>query len=153
MPVPIDQYCTAVRAQRLKSGWLTLEALKQAYRGMIVSADVLGQIGPAVNSGKSLLIYGQPGNGKSYLAEALCGVNESAIYVPYAIEYQGNVIKVFDPIHHSRMDEDGDLAPSVTSEVRYDSRWARCRRPFIVTGGELSIGMLDLGYNSISKSL
>jgi len=151
MPVPIEQYCTAVRAQRLKSGWLTLEALQHAYRGMIVSADVLGQIGPAVNSGKSLLIYGQPGNGKSYLAEALCGVNESAIYVPYAIEYQGNVIKVFDPIHHSRMDEDGDLASSVTSEVRYDSRWARCRRPFIVTGGELSIDMLDLGYNSISK--
>jgi predicted ATPase with chaperone activity len=150
-PVPIDQYVTAVREQRLKSGWLTLEALKQAYRGMIVSADVLGQIGPAVNSGKSLLIYGQPGNGKTYLAEALCGVNESPIYVPYAIEYQGNIIKVFDPIHHSRMDEDEDLASSVTSEARYDGRWARCRRPFIITGGELSISMLDLGYNSISK--
>jgi predicted ATPase with chaperone activity len=150
-PVPIDQYVTAVRNQRLKSGWLTLETLKHAYRGMIVSADVLGQIGPAVNSGKSLLIYGQPGNGKTFLAEALCSVNESPIYVPYAIEYHGNIIKVFDPIHHTRMEEREDLASSVTSEARYDSRWARCRRPFIITGGELSISMLDLGYNSISK--
>jgi hypothetical protein len=150
-PVPIDQYVAAVRRQRLKSGWLTLETLKKAYRGMIVGADVLGKVGPAVNSGKSLLIYGQPGNGKTFLSEALCSVNESPIYVPYAIEYQGNIIKVFDPVHHSRMEQDGDPAASVTSEAHYDGRWAHCRRPFIVTGGELSIGMLDLGYNSISK--
>jgi predicted ATPase with chaperone activity len=151
VPIPIDQYVTAVRAQRLKSGWLTLDSLKQAYQGMIVSGDVLGQIGPAVNSGKSLLIYGQPGNGKTFLAEALCGVNQSPIYVPYAIEYQGNIIKVFDPIYHTRMDEAEDLVSSVTCEDRYDGRWVRCRRPFIVTGGELSISMLDLGYNTISK--
>jgi predicted ATPase with chaperone activity len=135
----------------LKSGWLTLETLKRAYQGMSVSADLLGKVGPAVNSGKSLLIYGQPGNGKTYLSEALCSVNDAPIYVPYAIEYQGNIIKVFDPVHHNRTEEDGDPASSVTSEPRYDGRWARCRRPFIVTGGELSIGMLDLGYNSISK--
>jgi hypothetical protein len=151
VPVPIDQYVTAVRAQRLKRGWLTLDALKEAYKGMIVSSEVLCQIGPAVNSGKSLLIYGQPGNGKTYLAEALCGVNDSPIYVPYAIEYQGNIIKVFDPVYHVRVDQDEDLASSITPEARHDGRWARCRRPFIVTGGELNISMLDLGYNSISK--
>jgi Predicted ATPase with chaperone activity len=150
-PVPIDQYVSAVRQQRLKGGWLTLDALKQAYRGMIVSSQVLGQIGPAVNSGKSLLIYGQPGNGKTFLCEALCGINDSPIYVPYAIEYQGNIIKVFDPVYHTQIEQDGDLQSSITSEARYDGRWARCRRPFIVTGGELSISMLDLGYNSISK--
>jgi hypothetical protein len=150
-PIPIDQYVSAVRQQRLKGGWLTLKALKEAYRGMIVSAEVLGQIGPAVNSGKSLLIYGQPGNGKTYLCEALCGVSDSPIYVPYAIEYQGNIIKVFDPVYHTRVEQGADPESSVTSEARYDGRWARCRRPFIVTGGELSISMLDLGYNSISK--
>src|ERR1700730_5470503 len=150
-PVPIDQYITAVRAQRLKRGWLTLDALKKAYQGMIVSQEVLCQIGPAVNSGKSLRIYGQPGNGKTYLAEALCGVNDSPIYVPHAIEYQGNIIKVFDPVYHAQVDQGGDLASSVTSEASHDGRWVRCRRPFIVTGGELSISMLDLGYNSISK--
>jgi len=150
-PVPIDQYVTAVRKQRLKSGWLTLETLKRAYQGMSVSADLLGKVGPAVNSGKSLLIYGQPGNGKTYLSEALCSVNDAPIFVPHAIEYQGNIIKVFDPVHHTRTEEDGDAASSVTAEPRYDGRWARCRRPFIVTGGELSISMLDLGYTSISK--
>ena len=150
-PVSVDQYTTAVRAQRLKRGWLSLDTLKKAYRGMIVSPEVLCQIGPAVNSGKSLLIYGQPGNGKTYLAEALCGINDSPIYVPYAIEYQGNIIKLFDPVYHVPVDQDGDLASSITSEAGHDGRWVRCRRPFIVTGGELSISMLDLGYNSISK--
>jgi predicted ATPase with chaperone activity len=150
-PIPIDQYVSAVRQQRLKGSWLTLDVLKKAYRGMIVSPEVLGQIGPAVNSGKSLLIYGQPGNGKTFLCEALCGVSESPIYVPYAIEYQGNIIKVFDPVYHTRIEQTVDLESSVTSEAHYDGRWAHCRRPFIVTGGELSISMLDLGYNSISK--
>jgi hypothetical protein len=150
-PVSIDQYSIAVRAQRLKSGWLTPGALKEAYRGMIVSADVQAQIGPAVNSGKSFLIYGQAGNGKTYLAEALAKLNSAPIYVPYAIEYQGNIIKLFDPVYHHRVDEADDARSCVTSETRHDGRWVRCRRPFIVTGGELNISMLDLGYNTAAK--
>jgi len=88
VPVPISQYNTAVRGQRLKSGWLSPKALRKAYQGINVSDEILGQIGPAVNSGKSFLLYGQPGNGKTYLAEALFRVDCSPIYVPYAIEYQ-----------------------------------------------------------------
>ncbi len=150
-PVPIDQYTLAVRSHRLKSGWLSWDALKQAYDGIIVSKEVLSQIGPAVNSGKSFLIYGQPGNGKTYLAEALFKVNSSSIYVPYAIEYQGNIIRLYDPLYHQRIEEEEERSISVTYEDRYDARWVRCRRPFIVTGGELSISMLDLGFNAISK--
>jgi hypothetical protein len=150
-PVPIDQYATAVRAQRPKRGWLTREGLRKAYRGINVSEDVLGQIGPAVNSGKSFLVYGQPGNGKTYLAEALGKLDSTPIYVPYAVEYQGNIIKIFDPVYHHRLEDDSDSTLSVTSESPHDGRWVRCRRPFIVTGGELSISMLDLGYNATSK--
>ncbi len=150
-PVPISQYSGVVRRQRSKSGWLTQEALRQAYRGMIVSPDVLAQIGPAVNSGKSFLMYGQPGNGKTYLAEALFRVDSSPIYVPYAIECQGMIVKVFDPVYHHEIEPVEESATSVSFDAPHDGRWVCCRRPFIVTGGELSIGMLDLGYNAITK--
>jgi hypothetical protein len=150
-PVPIGQYVNAVRLQRLKSGWLNWETLRQAYRGMIVSEQIMAQIGPAVNSGKSFLICGQPGNGKTFLAEALANLNASPIFVPHAIEYQGNIIKLFDPVHHHRVEDVDDTSDSVTSEAPHDGRWVRCRRPFIVTGGELSLSMLDLGYNANAK--
>ncbi len=150
-PVPIAQYCEVVRAQRVKSGWLTQPALKKAYAGMTVSDDILAQIGPAVNSGKSFIMYGQAGNGKTYLAEALFRLESTPIYVPHAIECQGLIIKVFDPVYHHPVDKAEDMTTSVASDARYDNRWVRCRPPFIVTGGELSIGMLDLGYNEITK--
>jgi len=150
-PVPIAQYSALVRKQRVKSGWLTQQALNKAYEGMTVSPDILAQIGPAVNSGKSFLVYGQPGNGKTYLAEALFRIDATPIYVPYAIECQGMIIKVFDPVYHHPVDPVEDKTSSVSSDARYDGRWVRCRPPFIVTGGELTIGMLDLGYNEITK--
>jgi predicted ATPase with chaperone activity len=150
-PVPISQYAAVVRRQRLKSGWLTQEALNQAYKGIVVSPEVLAKIGPAVNSGKSFLIYGQPGNGKTYLAEALFKIDSAPIYVPYAIECQGMMIKVFDPVYHQPIEKVEEPLLSVTADAQHDGRWVLCKRPFIVTGGELSIQMLDLGYNAITK--
>ena len=91
---------TIVRRQRRADGWLTPEALEHAYRRMVMTPRVLAQIGPAVSSGNSFLIYGQPGNGKTFLAEALGDLDDSCIYVPYAIESQGSIIQVFDPMYH-----------------------------------------------------
>lgn len=150
-PVPIAQYSPAVRRQQPRTGWLTEKALGEAYRHMVVSPLILDQIGPAVNSGKSFLIYGQPGNGKTYVAQALFNVTSSPIFVPYAIEYEGLIINLFDPTYHQRLDEGPDSRSSLTFESEYDARWVRCKRPFIVTGGELAISMLDLGHNSTSK--
>src|SRR3981081_745073 len=98
---------------------------------MIFSAAVLAQIGPAVNSGKSFLIYGQAGNGKTYLAEALFRVDSSPIYVPYVIESQGLIIKLFDPVYHHAIEQVEDAVSSVSSDEHHDARWVRCRRPFI----------------------
>ena len=147
-PVPIAQYCSAVLAQQMPAHWLTLERLAQAYSHMVVTEGILDQIGPAVSSGKSFLIYGQPGNGKTQIAEALSKIQGSDIYLPYALECQGNIIQLYDPIYHK---------PSVNKEegsdpdFQYDGRWIRCRRPFIASGGELSLSMLDLSYNPASK--
>ncbi len=149
-PVPLFQYNYIVRRQKQRDGWLTQEALAHAYRRMVVTPKVLAQIGPAVSSGNSFLIYGQPGNGKTFLAEALGTLDDSPIYVPYAIECQGCIIQVFDPVYHQAV-EDGEEPSVLALQEPYDRRWVKCRRPFIVTGGELTLDMLELKYNQISK--
>ncbi len=149
-PVPLFQYAYFVRNQRRQDGWLTPEALAHAYRRMVVTPRILSQIGPAVSSGNSFLIYGQPGNGKTFLAEALGGLDDSCIYVPHAIECQGNIIQVFDPIYHQPVQQSEEIS-TIASEPKHDGRWIKCKRPFIVTGGELTLEMLDLNFNKTSK--
>jgi predicted ATPase with chaperone activity len=149
-PVPLHQYTHTVRRQRRAEGWITPEALKHAYRRMVVTPRTLSQIGPAISSGNSFLIYGQPGNGKTFLAEALMNVDDSCVYIPYALDCQGTIVQVFDPLYHQPVDDDEQ--PSVFSNAAQpDRRWVKCRRPFIVTGGELTLEMLDLNYNATSK--
>src|SRR5579871_1312069 len=149
-PVPLYQYTYIVRRQRRADGWLTQEALEEAYRRMVVTPRILAQIGPAVSSGNSFLIYGQPGNGKTFLAEALGNLDDSCIYIPYAIESQGSIIQVFDPVYHQPV-QDEQVQSVLAMHPQYDRRWIKCRRPFIVTGGELTLQMLDLNYNATSK--
>ncbi|MBI4873337.1 MAG: ATP-binding protein [Acidobacteria bacterium] len=151
-PVPLDQYATMVRMQRQKDSWLTLEMLRDAYRHMVVSPHILSQIGPAVNSGKSFLIYGQPGNGKTYLAEALFNIDPTPIYIPYAVEAQGMIIQIHDPIHHMALEEASvDSVFALSNSFACDMRWVKVRRPCIVSGGELELSVLDLSYNPVAR--
>ena len=144
-PVPVDQYAEAVQAQKMPPNWLKPDRLAKAYENMVITEAMLDQIGPAVSSGKSLLIYGQPGNGKTYIAEALAKIQTTDIYIPYALEYHGNIIQLFDPTCHAQV----ELAEQ-ESHFESDGRWVRVKRPFITSGGELSVSMLDLRHNSIS---
>jgi len=150
-PVPLYQYADIVRRQRLSENWLNPESLRDAFRHLVVEKDILAQIGPAVNSNKSFLIYGQPGNGKTALAEALFRVESEPIFLPYALESQGNLIQVYDPIYHQKIEDEDDSQNAIAQDHAYDRRWFRCKRPFIVTGGELTLDMLDLSYNRVSK--
>jgi SpoVK/Ycf46/Vps4 family AAA+-type ATPase len=149
--VPLYQYSEVVRRQRLKENWLNPKSLVQAFQHLVVERDILSQIGPAVNSNKSFLIYGQPGNGKTALAESLFRVETAPIYMPYALECQGNIIQLYDPIYHQKIDDEDAGISAVATELPYDGRWFMCRRPFIITGGELGLDMLDLSYNPHSK--
>jgi predicted ATPase with chaperone activity len=150
-PVPLHQYHEVVRLQKLRENWLSPELLVEAFQHLVVEPDVLAQIGPAVNSSKSFLLYGQPGNGKTALAESLFRVETDPIYMPYALECQSNIIQVYDPIYHQKIeDEDSELS-SLHKSLPHDGRWFRCKRPFIITGGELSLDMLDLSFNKVSK--
>jgi predicted ATPase with chaperone activity len=150
-PVPLYQYAEMVRRQRLKENWLSPELLKVAFKHLVVEADILAQIGPAVNSNKSFLLYGQPGNGKTALAESLFRVENEPIYMPYAIECQGNIIQVYDPIYHNKLEDQTSLMTALSKTQPHDGRWFKCKRPCIITGGELVPDMLDLSFNKHSK--
>ena len=150
-PVPLDQYAAVVREQRPRDGWLTKEGLAKAFRGMVITERILTQVGPAVSSASSMLLYGKPGDGKTFLIESLNNLDSMPIFLPYALECQGNIIQLYDPIYHSKVEEEQPSVLAVAVERSYDRRWIKCRRPFIVSGGELSLDMLDLRYNQNSK--
>jgi hypothetical protein len=150
-PVPLAQYIEQVRRQRPQPGWLTTGALSHALSGMVITQQVLSQVGPAVSSGNSMLVYGKPGDGKTFLIESLNNIEAKPVYVPYAIECQGNIVQVYDPIYHQAIEEEQPSVLTISREVSHDRRWVKCKRPFIVSGGELSLDMLDLRYNQISK--
>ena len=149
-PVPLKQYADLVKRQRLPKNWITTEKLREIYKNLVVSPDVIAKIGPAVNSGKSFLIYGQPGNGKTAMAECLGNINSAPIFIPDAIECQGNIIQIYDPIYHHKIAEE-ESSLFMSAGPKYDQRWFRAPRPFITSGGELTLDMLDLSFNATSK--
>jgi hypothetical protein len=122
-PVPLYQYAEVVRRQKLADNWLSPQSLVDAFKHLVVEADVLAQIGPAVNASKSFLIYGQPGNGKTALAESLFRVNTEPIFMPYALECQGNIIQLYDPIYHQKIDDAQSEMSALSTELPYDGRW------------------------------
>lgn len=152
-PVPLAQYTAGVLAQRRKANWITRERLASAFAHMSVKEPILSTIGRAVNAGRSFLIYGQPGNGKTYLAEALVHIESDPVYIPFAIECHGQIIQMYDPLYHVRLDEEDSQESiwMVEKEQSSDGRWFKAKRPFIMTGGELSLEMLDLAYRPDSK--
>jgi len=151
-PVPVAQYIALVRRQKPRQGWINKEALAKAFRSMVVTERMLAQIGPAVSASNSLLLYGKPGDGKTFLIESLNNLDSAPIFLPHALECQGNIVQLFDPIYHSPIEEERPSPTAIAVERSgFDRRWIKCKRPFIVTGGELSLDMLDLQYNQTSK--
>lgn len=154
-PVPLETYCEVVRRSAQQPGHLSGADLERALSGLVISRDVIDQLGPAVHSGRSLFIYGSPGNGKTTLAEALGVARGGEVLVPYAIEAKGEIIRVFDASVHQVIDDaeevsaEESLAPSLRAgrAQRLDRRWARVHRPLVVAGGELTIEQLELSFS------
>lgn len=148
-PVTLAAYCDRVLRQRVSNERIDRSVIDEAYADLIIAEDFVQEIGPAINSGRSILLYGPPGNGKTSLAERIGGMFRSVIYIPYCFQVEGQIIKVFDAATHKTI-RAGSGNKSLRRED-YDQRWVPCQRPFIVTGGELTLDMLDLSFNAQAK--
>jgi predicted ATPase with chaperone activity len=154
-PVPLAQYRTWVERQSIQHVHVNRDRVREGFAGLVLEEDLLETLGPAVNSAKSLFIFGESGNGKTMIAEAIAAMLGGAIYVPHAIEVEGRVIVIHDPVYHQPAeveDEEGSFGSLLwRNDAEHDRRFARVKRPVVVTGGELMLEQLDLQYDPHTK--
>lgn len=158
-PVPLSQYLAIAERQQIGEMIIERENIRQAFSHLIINERMLDRIGPAANSARSLFLYGPPGNGKTVIAEGIANMLGGLVLIPYAIEIDGQIIKMYDPLNHQVVQQHevghaepttpfGGNAPSVHFP---DARWLVCKRPRVVTGGELILEQLELIYDPVSK--
>ena len=149
-PVTLADFTFQVSLQKLTNELITFDRIQKALGELTFDASLVEQSGPALNSGRAMLLYGPPGNGKTSFAFSLGSVYSDVIYVPYAISVESEIVCFHDPSIHLKMKPselgDEELVSFVRAE-EYDARWVPCRRPFVATGGELTLEMLDLRYD------
>lgn len=141
-PVPLADYAERVQAQTIGEDDVRPDAVRRAYADMVIGSEVVRQIGIAIASGTSLMLSGPSGTGKTSIASCIPRVFGHGVFLPHAVEVAGEIITVFDPGVHRRM--------NVDLPAEHDQRWVYCARPFVVAGGELTAEMLDLQLNPVS---
>jgi hypothetical protein len=150
-PVPLHQYNAYVRACMSAKPYLNKERLATGFGNLVVSKGMFNELGPAVNSGKSLFLYGAPGNGKTVLAEGIGRAYGDEMFMPFAVDVDGQTIIMYDPVSHQLAPGAGQSVDSVVASAGVDRRWERIVRPVVVVGGELTLEMLDLTFNPIAR--
>ncbi|MGE3806737.1 MAG: ATP-binding protein [Gemmataceae bacterium] len=152
-PVPFADYVEGVLAQSIKGVTVTRHNIAQAFSDLIITDQVFGEIGPAVNAASSIFLFGFPGNGKTSVAERITRLLGDDLYIPYAIDVDGTIIKLYDPVVHEISDssDSADSGPMLLRRTRFDQRFVKIKRPTIVVGGELNLAMLDLKYNADAR--
>ena len=146
-PVPLAQYQRYLEAYRdAVPRSVTRARVQDAFSHLVLSDHVLDQVGPAIAAAHSMFVYGPPGNGKTVIAQAIRGLLDGEIAIPHAIEVEGNIIRVFDPVNHEPL-VPPDALPGLSRDAGDDARWVRCRRPMVMVGGELTREALDLSYS------
>jgi DNA-binding MarR family transcriptional regulator len=151
-PVPLVQYQNQVKKQMLCNEKISVDDISCCLSHLVLPSSIIRKLGPAVNSGRSLLIYGPPGNGKTSISEAIGHVFQQPVYIPHCIEVDGQVIRIFDATIHSEISVANAGEKGLTLlKNRPDPRWVKCRRPVVLTGGELTLKMLDLEYDETAR--
>lgn len=152
-PVPLKTYSIMTSHQTVRQIEIDEPWVRHALSHLVVDDTLLSQLGPAFSSGRSIFMYGPPGTGKSSITESLARALTACIYIPYAIEVSGQIIRLFDPAIHIPADETGEEGSHLDLESahKYDPRWRMCRRPVAMVGGELTLESLDLDFDPVTK--
>lgn len=150
-PVPLELYAHWLERQKVTNEVIDVPRMRRAFEGLEVVDALVDKLGPAVTSGRALLMYGPPGNGKTSVAQRLDRVFRQILYIPHAVLVEGQVMTVFDPDVHQPVQHAAQSGPRLAISLyrdEADGRFMPCRRPFIVTGGELTLEMLDLKHEA-----
>jgi predicted ATPase with chaperone activity len=155
-PVPLAQYRDAVLRQSISNVHVTQESLRSGFGHLVLDPELLTTLGPAVNSAKSLFLFGDSGNGKTAIAEAISHLLGGAMYVPYAVEVGGEIMVLHDPVFHRTASDDTEADDALADlwldgGSTFDRRYVRIERPVVLVGGELTLEQLDLQYDSYTK--
>jgi predicted ATPase with chaperone activity len=153
-PVPLASYQIQVQKQTITNEIIDGDRLTKTLSHLVLSEELIRRLGPAANSGRAILVYGAAGNGKTSVAQALAEAFQQPVYIPHCIEEDGQIIKFFDPAVHLSIRtplNGGSSHPMFLPPTEYDPRWMRCKRPAIISGGELTLDMLDLSFDPHSK--
>lgn len=144
-PVTLQAYTAMMKRQSLQGLLVDEEQIRKAFSHLVINNDLLMQLGPAINSGRSVFLYGHAGNGKTVIAEAITRMLSDSIALPHALVVDGQVIKVFDAVYHT------EIPISKEESYSVDQRWVMTKRPIVVAGGELNMASLDLVFEPTSK--
>jgi MoxR-like ATPase len=154
-PVPIGVYNDSIRKQNRGRPTVNDRSLRQVLSQLVLNDSIIRRVGPAVNSGTSIFMYGPPGNGKTTIARAIGSMtSRGSMYIPFSIYIDGQVVKLYDSVNHQLAPDEEATSlgtGSLRSSTRRDPRWVRIRRPFIITGGELTMEGLDLVFDDTNK--
>ena len=150
-PVSLDAYRRMIEVQTVKNILVKESRVMEAFSHLIVSNTLLTRLGPAVSSGRALFLYGPPGNGKTAIAETIARVMPDIVYIPYAVLVDEDVIMLYDPVTHEVAEQDRAPENELIKRNLSDSRWLQIKRPVVMVGGELDLGMLDLEFNDIAR--
>ncbi|REK08201.1 MAG: AAA family ATPase [Planctomycetota bacterium] len=143
-PVPVDDYVLSVEAQTIRAEAPKRDQLSKAFSDICVDHDLFETLGPAINSGAGLFLYGNPGNGKSTLAKRITMCFGQEIWLPHALIEDGQIIKLFDSAYHEAIESNEG---SILRAANYDRRWVKIRRPTVVVGGELTMDSLEIRHD------
>lgn len=150
-PVPLESYVSYMRMLSDARGFINRERLRNGFAHLVIEDNVLEQLGPAVNAGKALFLYGPPGNGKTVIAEGMGRTIGGDMCIPHALDVDGHTVTMYDPTNHVSLEADEPDPLNIIAAEPQDRRWVRIRRPVVIVGGELTLDMLDLTFNPIGK--
>ncbi|MGH8354554.1 MAG: AAA family ATPase [Pseudomonas sp.] len=149
-PYPVERYRQLLQAQTVHQCRIDAQTMREAFAGIVLRDELLDQIGPAMNSGRAIMIYGPAGTGKTYISQRLIRLFHETVWIPHAIAINEAVVEIFDPQVHKPLATEVKQ-PSLRLDEGVDRRLVQCRRPIIITGGELTLDMLDIRFDPYTR--